>query len=164
MGLLTRLLSVLLLSVALASCGEDEPGGPDAQPTPDQTVFGPGLFDQLPHPGGSEPVGPKTQEQGVVARSYKLDNAVPSEVMDFYEDALADDWRLIDPVEQIGPAENPTYRGQWRRGEWVLIVTASAAPTLKGTAPGETRDPTVQYSLSLEPIAREGTPLTETTG
>lgn len=156
MRIAIRLLPVLLLA-ALVSCGSDD-GGPDAQPAPEDPGFAEGLFDQLPHPPGSEPVGPKAEEQGVNARSYKVDNATPLEVMEFYEDALADDWREIEEVHELGESENAAYRGKWQRDEWVLVVTASEAPTVSGTETGEARNPTVQYSLSLEPLGREGTP------
>lgn len=136
---------LLLLAVAVAvfaACGADE--GPATQPTPSETTFQRGDFDGLPLHPRSEPVGEKTEQDGVVARSFKATGATPEGVLEWYRSNLAG-WQLTEPPARIGEG---TYRGRWARDAYFLVVSATSAPTL----PNDDGDAaTTQYSLSLEP-------------
>lgn len=135
----------LMLAVALAflpACGGDD--RPATQPTPDETTFQRGNFDDLPLHPRSEPLGERTEKNGVVARSYSTTGATPEGVLTWYRDNLPG-WRLDEPPAPIGA---DTYRGRWTRDSFFLVVSATAAPTL----PNDRSEAiATQYSLSLEP-------------
>lgn len=126
----------------LAACGGDE--RPATQPTPSEATFQRGTFDDLPLHPRSEPLGEKAEKDGVVARSFKATGATPVGVLEWYRGNLPG-WELIDPPAAIGEG---TFRGRWARDASVLVVSASAAPTLPSDSGNGV---STQYSLTLEP-------------
>lgn len=131
----------------VAACDADSDKG--AQPRPDVTTFQEGDFDDVPLLPASEPLTPPTQEEAVDTRSYVVRNNTPAEVLQFYEQQLAES-TLVSGPEEIG---NNTYRGRWQLdGGRVLTVSATPGPTLEQDSEsayaGEFR---TQYSLSLAP-------------
>lgn len=139
--------AAVLLSLVLAGCGPRDPD-PVAQPVPDVTTFEQGRFDNLPLYPRSEPLSPKTEEDGVVARSFKVRGASPDQIMTFYRDALKERWRMVTDIEKLGVG---TLRADWTDDEFRLRVSA--------TREGEIDDPddaarsaVAQYSLSLNPL------------
>lgn len=149
-------LLVPLLALALAAvgaCGDDDVG-PEAQPAPGVTVFAEGDFGTIPLLPRSEPVGTRSEQGGVVAQSFRLRNAQPQSVFDFYRERLEPEWTLIEEPHPLGEAENPSFRGIWHRGQQRLVVSVASADAL-GSGPGESDDPQIQYSLSLEPAGTD---------
>ncbi|MFP5327138.1 MAG: hypothetical protein ACLGHT_06630 [Acidimicrobiia bacterium] len=142
-----RLAALACLVAISSSCGR---AGPDegAQPAPAVTTFEQGRFDDIPLFPRSEPVGPRSEKDGVVARSYKALGASPEQVLDFYRDGLPSQWRMVTPLERLGV---DTYRADWEDGQYRLRVSATLEPLLRG--PNEASNAAVsQYSLSLHPL------------
>ena len=134
-----------LLAVFLTGCRE---AGPVAQPAPGVTTFEEGRFDDLPQYPRSEPLGPRTEKRGVVARSYNVPGASPEQVLDFYRDALQARWSMVTPVEKLGVG---TFRADWVDEDYRLRVTATQeGDVLNQDDPS--RNVVVQYSLTLHPL------------
>ncbi|MGH9264302.1 MAG: hypothetical protein ACRD1D_06370 [Acidimicrobiales bacterium] len=128
-------------------CGsEDDP--PAAQPVPGATTFEPGRFDDLPQYPRSEPLGPRSEEKGVVARSFKVSGGSPEQVLDFYVDALEEPWRLVTGVEKLGAG---TFRADWVSEDYLFRVSATREPELDSTDDASETFVT-QYSLTLHPL------------
>lgn len=142
----------LLAATAFAAligvgCGsEEEP--PAAQPVPGVTTFEPGRFDDLPQYPRSEPLGPRSEEKGVVSRSFKVRGASPEQVLNFYVDALEEPWRLVTEVEKLGAG---TFRADWTAEEYRLRVSATREPELDSQDDASETFAT-QYSLTLRPV------------
>lgn len=145
------LLSGVLLSLMLPGCGA---GGrhPVAQPAPGVTTFEPGRFDDLPQYPRSEALGPRNEQEGVVARSFKVQGASPDQIMTFYRDALRPPWRMITQIEKLGVG---TLRADWVGDDYRLRVTATRESELDQTDDAAT-SVVAQYSLSLDPLPANG--------
>ncbi len=125
---------------------------PAAQPAPDVTTFEQGRFDELPQFPRSDPVGPRTEKDGVVARSYRARGTSPEQVLEFYRDALDERWQMVTPIERLGPG---TFRAEWVADDYRLLVSATREGTLD--APDDAANPAVaQYSLTLHPLPTPG--------
>ncbi len=136
--------ALALLVAGCAPRGED----PATQPAPDVTTFEQGRFDDLPQFPRSDPVGPRTEEAGVVARSYGARGASPEQVLEFYKEALEEGWNMVTPIERLGPS---TFRAEWVSDEYRLLVSATRESTLD--PPDDAANPVVtQYSLTLHPL------------
>ncbi len=135
--------ALALVFAACAPRGEE----PATQPAPDVTTFEQGVFDDLPQFPRSDPVGPRTEKDGVVARSYRARGTSPDQVLEFYREAL-DGWNMVTPIERLGVG---TVRAEWIRKDYRLLVSATRERTLD--APDDAANPVVsQYSLTLHPI------------
>lgn len=140
------LVAGVVLAVTAAGCaGEREP--PAAQPAPDVTTFVPGRFDDLPLFPRSEPLGPRTEKDGVVARSYLAKGTTPEDVLTYYRTTLEGRWRLLNPIEKLGVR---TFRADWVSDDYRLRVSATDGPTLE--LDDASKNVTVQYSLTLTPL------------
>ena len=138
---------LLATALLLVGCASDEPD-PVTQPAPGVTTFEEGRFDDLPQYPGSEPLGPRSEEHGVVARSYKVTGVVPEQVLDFYRGALEEQWSMITPVEKLGIG---TLRADWVGEDYRLRVSATREPELDN--PDDPANKVVsQYSLTLHPL------------
>lgn len=133
-------------ALGMAACGGGG-GQPSAQPAPEPTTFQPGRFDDIPLFPRSDPLGPRSDNGGVVARSYKATGASPAQILDYYKTNLDGRWVPIGRIEKIGVG---TYRGDWTSGDRKLRVSATEE-SLGSDTPA--REVTTQYSLVLEPIA-----------
>ncbi len=130
----------ILAAVLLVACG---PGGsPQAQPSPDATVFRGGDFDQLPRYPRSETLNQPTEKAGIVVQTFSVPNAAPQTILQYYADRL-DGWQVIEAVRAVGP---DAYRGAWVKGDRQLLVSGGLAPTLSQDRP------VAQYSLELGPV------------
>jgi hypothetical protein len=128
--------------LALGACGDQDQ--PEAQPTPGGVGFEEGDFDELPVPPRADPLGPRQEEEGVLARSWSVRNTTAAEVLEFYEQNLMDGWQQTTPTRQLGDA----YRGIWRSGDEELRVSATPAPAAdQEERPEDQR--LVQVSLQL---------------
>ncbi len=135
------------LALTAPGCGAaDTP--PAAQPAPEVTTFEQGRFDDLPVYFRSDPLGPRSEKQGVVTRSYEASGASPEQVLEFYRNALDYRWRMVTPIERIGVG---TVRADWEDGQYRLRVSATEAPALD-TSDGGVHAVVTQYSLTLHPI------------
>lgn len=137
----------VLLAVVLAGCG----GGtadPVAQPAPGVSTFEEGRFDDIPQFPRSEPLGPRHEKDGVVARSYKAPGASPDQVLDFYGDALRERWNMITGVEKLGVG---TLRADWVNDDYLLRVSATREAMLDSEE-GASETAVAQYSLTLHPL------------
>lgn len=133
----------------VGACGDD-PESPSAKPVPAVTSFGQGSFDEIPLLPQSDPLGPPSETDGVVTRSFDLRGTTPEEVLAFYADALEPDgWVPASAAEQLGL---DTFRGDWTNTESqsLLRVSATDTPALGGD---EDRGGSVltQYTLTLTP-------------
>lgn len=135
-------------SLVLAGCGDEDPP-PAAQPTPAVTTFEPAVFDDIPQYPRTEPVGPRTEEHGVVSRSYKAPGTSPEQILDFYKDALEERWRMVAPVEKLGVG---TLRADWVNNDddYRLRVSATREPLLDSQKDASETFVT-QYSVTLHP-------------
>ncbi len=134
-----RLVMALLVAMALGGCGtrEEREG---TQPAPGVTTFEQGRFDDLPLAPRSDPIGPRSEKDGVVSRSFTAKGTTPEQVLRFYEQNLAG-WTQVEPVHEVGTS---SYRGSWLRDEWLLEVSAGRAPALDDRLEAQ-----AQYSLVL---------------
>ena len=140
--------SLALVVAACASRGTE----PATQPAPDVTTFEQGLFDDLPQFPRSDPVGPRTDKDGVVTRSYRARGTSPDQVLEFYREALDEGWNMVTPIERVGVG---TFRAEWVREDHRLLVSATREETLD--PPDDAANPVVsQYSLALHPITPPG--------
>ncbi len=135
-------LSVGMAGLVLAGCARDrEREG--AQPAPDVTTFEQGRFDDLPLFPRSDPVGPRSEKEGVVTRSFVAKGATPEQVMQFYEGRLKG-WQQVEPSHLVGTS---THRAKWALDNWFLEVSASAY----ASSIDDPLEAQVQYSLVLSP-------------
>ncbi len=135
-----------LLGMGLVACGRN---GPDegTQPAPAVTTFEQGRFGDIPLFFRSEPVGPRSEKDGVVARSYKATGASPQQVLEFYRDGLPPRWTMVTPIEKLGVN---TFRADWVDESYRLRVSATREPLLDRD--DDVVEPIVsQYSLTLHP-------------
>ncbi len=141
------LILVLTGALLVGACGDDaEQRGSGAQPAPGTETLEQGLFDEIPRFPRSEPLGPRSEEAGVVAQSFRARDASPQQILDFYTGNL-EGWNLVTPPQPPGETAS-TLRGEWAREQWLLTITASPAPTVEG----DNATAIVaysQYSLSL---------------
>ena len=145
----TRLVVVaLLMSLLLAACGGDE-DSPEAQPSTDGGTFVSGDFGDIPIHPLADAVGSKSTKGDVIAQSFGARNVSRDGLFDWYEDRL-DEWDQVEPPTALGDAPDASTRARWVKDDRQLIMTVSDAPTLQGED-GDDREPTLQYSLSLEP-------------
>lgn len=136
-------------SVLVAACGADS--DESTQPRPDVTTFEEGTFDDLPLVPASDPVTPPNQENEVDTRSYVVRNTTPEQVLEFYEQQLAE-FTVISAPEEIG---EDTYRGSWQLdGGRVLTVSATPGESLQSGDSAYAGEFLAQYSLSLAPAER----------
>ena len=136
-----------ILAVVLAGCGPRD-ADPAAQPAPGVTTFEDGRFDNLPQYPRSEPLGPRTEKRGVVARSYKVPGASPEQVLDFYRETLPARWSMVSPVEKLGVG---TFRADWVGEEYRLRVTATREGDVL-SQDDASKTVVAQYSLTLNPL------------
>lgn len=139
----------LTAAVILGACGDD-PESPAAQPAPAVTTFEQGGFDDIPLLPQSDPLGPRSETDGVVTSSYDVRGTTPQAVMAFYAETLEPDgWVPVGQAEQLGL---DTFQGDWTntRSRSRLRVSATDTPALGGD---EDRGGSVltQYSLTLTP-------------
>ena len=139
-------LAAVVLAPVIGACGGNS-DPPAAQPTPNATTFEPGRFDNLPMFPRSEPLGPRTEKDGTVARSYLAKGTTPEDVLEFYWRSLDGNWHMLNPIERIGVG---TFRADWGSDDYKLRVSATDAPTLE--LDDASKNVTVQYSLTLTPL------------
>lgn len=140
-------LATIVTSAALLGCGGDgDP--PETQPAPDVSTFEAGRFDDLPLYPRSDPVGTRSEKDGVITQSYATRGATTDEVLDFYVDVLPDrGWTQVGQVEETGPS---AHQGDWSSEGWNLRVSATDGSQLDFG--GESSNEVVtQYSLVLTP-------------
>lgn len=137
----------VLSAVVLAGCGAGT-ANPVAQPAPGVTTFEEGRFDDLPQYPRSEPLGPRHEKDGVIARSYKAAGASPDQVLEFYRDALQERWNMVTAVEKLGVG---TLRADWVDDEYRLRVSATRESLLDSEEDASETAAT-QYSLTLHPL------------
>ena len=142
---------VIALTVAVASllsgCGGDS-DPPEAQPAPGVSTFVAGRFDDLPLHPRSDPVGRRSETDGVITRSFATRGITTEGVLEFYADVLPDrGWTPVGQVEATGPA---AHQGDWASEGWQLRVSAIDATNLNVDGEGSD-DVVTQYSLVLTP-------------
>ncbi len=81
----TVVICALLVFIGSA-CSDDEPEA--TQPSPTETTFEQGTFDNLPIYPRSEPLGERNEKDGVVSRSYRSTGIAPQTLLGFYADEL----------------------------------------------------------------------------
>lgn len=132
--------ATLLVGSLAAACGDGTEG---TQPAPGVSSFEQGRFDDLPLPAEAEPVGSRSEQEGVVTRSYEVPDLLPVDIIDFYEQALDQQgWTLVQ-IEELPQG----VRGDWAIDGYDLRVSANEAPGLD--VPGS--EPGTQLSLVLSP-------------
>ncbi len=131
------------MSVVLGACSPSDEG---TQPAPAVTTFGQGDFENLPLPPRSEPLGERSEEDGVVARSYAVRDTSPERVLAFYSQQLPAP-AVVEPPHDIGAG---TFRGRWLLDGRELTVSATVDDTLEAIARfGDDAGVITQFSLSL---------------
>lgn len=146
-AVLAALAVALLAAVGLGSCGSGQPGATKADNRDglQATVFD-GRFEQLPLMPRAEPVGDRSEKDGVTTRSYEVRGATTDSVMAFYQKVLpSKGWTVSQPVRASGTS---TQVGVWVTPSWRLRVSSNDAPAL-GSAQDPTQSAKVQYSLEL---------------
>jgi hypothetical protein len=133
---------VALALLALTGCGDAGQEREGTQPAPAVTTFEQGLFEDLPLFPRSDPIGPRSEKDGVVARSYTARGTTPERLVRYYEDNLTG-WRQVEPSRRFGTS---SYRAKWARDDWFLEVSSGASPALDDAG-----DAQVQYSVVLSP-------------
>lgn len=141
----TIALVVATAMLAGAACGGDGEEREGTQPAPDVTTFEQGRFDDLPVFPRSDPFGPRSEKDGVVARTYRATGADPGQIIDFYARELAGQgWRMAEPVFR----SDAETRGDWVVDDYRLEVSATRVDDDRDPAPANA---VAQYSLVLRP-------------
>lgn len=134
-------------ALVVAGCGDDGGDEPEAQPSPDVTTFQDGDFADIPLPPLAEPASERTEEDGIVVRSYVVRNRTPEDVLQHFEVQL-DDAQVITPTERSG---SETLLAEWLLDDGrTLRVTALPAPTADPELAAGA-DVVTQFSLTLRP-------------
>ena len=141
--------STLLVGALVAAC-EDGDGDEGTQPAPGVSSFEQGRFDDLPLPTEAEPVGLRSEQEGIVTRSYEVPDMLPADVIEFYEQALDEQGWTVRQIEELPQG----VRGDWEIEGYDLRVSANEAPGLD--APGS--QPGTQLSLVLSPSSATTVP------
>ena len=142
MVILKRVLVVAMLALVANGCGGREQA---TQPSPVETSFEPGKFDDLPIYPRSEPLSGRNEKDGVVSRSYRSRGTSPQALLDFYADNLESvGW---EPSNAANPSGSQ-YRGDWITDEYHLEVTAGPIDDRQNPT---SDDYTIQYNLVLRP-------------
>ena len=137
------------MSVVFSSCSPSDEG---TQPAPAVTTFEQGDFEDLPLPPRSEPVGERSEEAGVVSRSYAVRDTSPERVLAFYSEQLPAP-AVLEPPHDIGAG---TFRGRWLLDGRELTVSATVEDTLEAVERfGEDVGVITQFSLSLAPAPEQ---------
>ncbi|MDP9403498.1 MAG: hypothetical protein M3P85_09215 [Actinomycetota bacterium] len=136
------LAAAFAVAVSLPRCGDTRSEDPEAQPAPGVTRFAEGEFDQLPRYPRSDPASDRTEKADSTARSFKVRNASPQQILDFYASRL-EGWRPLEAPREIGKS---TYRGVWTKEDRRLTVSAAPAPGF-----AEPDEVVSQYSITLGP-------------
>lgn len=137
------------MSIAFASCSPSDEG---TQPAPAVTTFGQGDFEGLPLPPRSEPLGQRSEQDGVVSRSYAVRDTSPELVLEFYSQRLPAS-AVVEQPHEIGVG---TLRGRWLLDGRELTVSATVDDTLEAIERfGEDAGVISQLSLSLGPAPEE---------
>lgn len=123
-----------------AACSDDADGA-GTQPAPAVSTFEQGEFDDLPRHPRSEPIGPRSEMDGVVTQSFSATGATPEQVISFFTERLQETgWTPAEPAHR----EDTPTRADFTLDDLRLELTATS---LAGrTGPDEA---TVQYSLVL---------------
>lgn len=147
----TASVAALAMAVVLVAgaCGDDASERAGTQPAPGVSTFEQGSFDDLPIYPRSDPIGPRSEKNGVVARSFVTHGATPERIVTWYADTLkAKGWEPAGDVEQLGHA---TWRADFRRSGSELRVSSTPAPTVEKESAGSGDVYDVQFSLTLRP-------------
>ncbi|MBW3536824.1 MAG: hypothetical protein KY395_03520 [Actinobacteria bacterium] len=140
----TTLVMLAVLGTAVAACGSDT--GSETQPAPDVTTFTEGDFEELPLYPDSEPIGSRTETDGVVARSYKVRDVTVDMVIAFYDERLqAAGWQRAEPALR----ENTEHRADFVNDSYRLELSAQP---IRAPEDPPTQLQVVQYSLVLHPL------------
>ena len=132
--------------VVPACGGDDQRAG--RQPAPDVTSLEQGRFDELPLLPDSEPFGPRTEKDGIVARTYRAAGVTPEAVVAFYERELPSaGWRPAEPAFRA----DTESRSDWVTDEWRLEVSSTRIEDRRAASADQV---VVQYSLVLRPRRR----------
>lgn len=133
--------ALVLCAAALGGCGtDDEPSLPGdasvvASSGDPETVTGDlGGVELFP---GSEPVGSRSEEDGVVTQSFVAPAAAPAEVMSHFQNFVGEP---TGPVEDVGTALRAEFRTDDGRRLEVSVTDL-----------GADEQDQVQYSLVLHP-------------
>lgn len=127
-----------------ADSGDATSGDPGALPAPNVTAFTGGTFDDIPrHPLG-DPINERDNQDGVTVQSFLVRDTAPRDVIDYYQDVLAEQ-EMVGSIEETG--EN-AYRGEWMLDGRILQVSTRLAPT-GDQAQDRSSDAQTQYSLIL---------------
>ena len=143
--LLRRLLvASTTLATALTLTGCSSSGSrASTQPSPHQSTFAKGAFDDLPRYPGSTPVGAKRHPKGVTVQSFVVSSDVPQQVVSWFADHLTG-WSVLQPPAPFG---TEAYRAVWQRNDRRLLVSSGPAPTIEQQSVQQR--PKTQYTLTL---------------
>ena len=137
---------IALLAAVSVACGSDPTDTNETQPAPDVTTFEEGAFEQLPLYPDSEPIGARSEKDGVVTRSYKVQNVTVDMILAFYAERLeAAGWERAEPALR----ENTESRADWVNDQHRLEISAQ---DIRGPEDPPSDQHVVQYSLVLHPL------------
>jgi hypothetical protein len=145
--------TVATLAIAVtffvAACGDDATERAGTQPAPGVSTFEQGSFDDLPIYPRSDPIGPRSEKNGVVARSFVTHGATAEGIVTWYANTLkAKGWEAAGGAEQVGES---TWRADFRKSGSKLRVSSAPAPTVEKESAGSGDVHDVQFSLTLRP-------------
>jgi hypothetical protein len=146
LAILASFLVAVTLVAAACSSGDD-PGFDQAETDAvgEGQPFG-GRFEDLPLPPRSDPLGTRSEQDGLVARSYQVEGSAAVDVMEFYRSALPDlGYEVLMEPRRSGTS---TIQAEWTKGDLDLRVTATDATGLGGDT-NPTGSVMTQYSLTL---------------
>ena len=139
------LAGAVFVSLAVAGCAPSDEG---TQPAPAVTTFEQGDFANVPLPPRAEPVSNRSEEAGVVARSFAVRDTSPEAVLEFYREQLPAT-NVVEAPHEIGVN---SFRGRWLVDGRELTVSATVADTLDAIETfGDDVGVITQLSLSLAP-------------
>ena len=147
--------AVVLLGVTGCASSGDEEG---TQPAPGVTSFQQGDFGDVPLPDRSDPVGTRSETDGVVTQTFAARDTTVDALIDFFDSQLpAAGWEPAEAYE----TENGIYRGDFTKDGRRLEVVIDQVPDLPEDETGGAQP--VQFSLILNPDLEDNPVFTGTT-
>ena len=141
----------LLALVVGVVAGCSDGGDDEAVPAPGPAQFADGDLSEIPLPTGATAIGPRSEDEGVVSRSYGVENLPPNELAEQMDvDLLAAGWEELLAFEESG---QQVFRGEYAKDERRLEVAISPGAGLSDQGPqleGEEVEGS-QISLVLHP-------------
>ncbi len=133
-------------ALAAVGCSSDGDARQETQPAPRGSTFELGAFDELPRLPRSEPLGVRSEKDGIVTQSFSTVGRTPQQVLDYYARELGEaGWESATPVHRADTGAV----ADWITEGFRLEVSATQIEEDHRSPQSDAY--VVQYSLVLRP-------------